>query len=95
LRAVAAKQYSLRGSEARFRSSWVGRKLRRLDQAATMFYGPGARLWLALAARWTGAQEIGLRWYNGVDGWDRRSGWEALRTALRRRAVASRSFAMH
>ena len=93
-RAVAAKEYALRGAEARFRNSWVGRKLRRLDQAATMFYGPGARLWLALAARWTGAQEIGLRWYNGVDGWDRRSGWEALRTALRRRAVASRSFAM-
>ena len=48
-----------------------------------MFYGPGARLWLGLAARWRGAQAIGIRWYNGVDGWDRRSGWEALRMALR------------
>ncbi len=93
-RALAAREYALHGAEARFRRSWVGRKLRRLDQAATMFYGPGARFWLALAARWTGAQAIGLRWYNGVDGWDRRSGWEALRAALRRPTVASRSLAM-
>jgi flavin-dependent dehydrogenase len=71
------------GAEARFRRGWVGRKLRRLGQAATMFYGPGARLWLGIAARWRGAQEVGLRWYNGVDGWDRRTGWDALRTALR------------
>jgi hypothetical protein len=48
-----------------------------------MFYGPGARVWLGLAARWQGAQEVGLRWYNGVDGFDRRSGWDAFRTALR------------
>jgi flavin-dependent dehydrogenase len=75
--------FAFAGAEARFRRSWVGRKLRRLGQAATMFYGPGARLWLGIAARWRGAQEIGLRWYNGVDGWDRRSGWDALRTAVR------------
>jgi flavin-dependent dehydrogenase len=71
------------GAEARFRGSWVGRKLRRLGQAATMFYGPTARVWLAVAARWSGAQDVGLRWYNGMDGWDRRSGWDALRAALR------------
>jgi geranylgeranyl reductase family protein len=78
-----------RGAEARFRGSWVGRKLRRLDQAATMFYGPGARLWLGIAARWRGAQGVGLAWYNGIDGWDRRSGWSAFGAALRGSAVAS------
>ena len=81
--ALARGAFGFEGAEARFRRGWVGCKLRRLGQAATMFYGPGARLWLGLAARWRGAQEVGLRWYNGVDGWDRRSGWDALRTAIR------------
>lgn len=81
--ALASGDLTLAGAEARFRAGWVGTKLRRLGQAATMFYGPGARVWLGIAARWRGAQEIGIRWYNGVDGWDRRSGWEALRGALR------------
>jgi flavin-dependent dehydrogenase len=81
--AHAAGVFDFAAAEVRFRRGWVGRKLRRLGQAATMFYGPGARLWLGLAARWHGAQEVGLHWYNGVDGWDRRSGWDALRTALR------------
>ena len=81
--ALARDDCAFGGAEARFRHGWVGKKLRRLGQAATMFYGPGARLWLGIAARWRGAQEVGIRWYNGVDGWDRRSGWEALRSALR------------
>jgi hypothetical protein len=80
--ALARGDYDFAGAEARFRRGWAGGKLRRLRQAATMFYGPGARLWLGLAARWRGAQEVGLRWYNGVDGWDRRSGWEALKSAV-------------
>ncbi len=88
---VAARSGVLdwRAAEARFRRSWVGRKLQRLDQAATTFYGPGARLWLGVAARWRGAQGVGLAWYNGVDGWDRRSGWAALRAALSGSAVAT------
>ncbi len=81
--ARARNDYAFAEAEARFRASWVGRKLQRLRQAAVMFYGPGARLWLGIAARWRGGQEIGLRWYNGIDGWDRRTGWEAFRTALR------------
>lgn len=80
--ALARSDFAFSGAETRFRQQWVGRKLHRLGQAATIFYGPGARLWLGLAARWRGAQEIGLRWYNGVDGWDRRSGWDAFRTAV-------------
>jgi len=89
--AVAVRDGALdwRAAEARFRGSWVGCKLRRLDQAATMFYGPGARLWLGIAARWRGAQGVGLAWYNGIDGWDRRSGWAAFRAAFTGSAVAS------
>ena len=87
-RALVSGDVTFTGAEARFRASWVGRKLRRLGQAATMFYGPTARLWLAIAARWPGAQDVGLRWYNGIDEWDRRSGWEALRAALRSSARA-------
>jgi geranylgeranyl reductase family protein len=83
--ALATGALEWRAAEARFRRSWVGCKLRRLDQAATMFYGRGARLWLGVAARWSGAQRVGLCWYNGVDGWDRRSGWAALRAAFRTR----------
>lgn len=93
--ALARRDFAFAGAEARFRQGWVGHKLRRLEQAATMFYGPGARLWLALAARWRGAQEIGIRWYNGVDGWDRRSGWDALRTALWRPAARPPSRVLH
>jgi flavin-dependent dehydrogenase len=89
VRAARVRDWAMAGAEARFRGSWVGTKLRRLDQAAAMFYGRGARLWLGLAARWPRAQQIGLCWYNGVDGWDRRSGWDALRTALGRSAVAT------
>jgi flavin-dependent dehydrogenase len=59
--------------------SWVGRKLRRLGLGVRLFYGPTWRLWFAIAANSRTAQEIGIRWYNGVDGWDQRSGWEALR----------------
>jgi len=75
--------FAFDAAEERFRRGPVGRKLRRLGQAATMFYGPAARLWLGVAARWRGAQEVGLRWYNGVDGFDRKSGWSALTAALR------------
>lgn len=87
--AVGAGELDFRAAERRFRRAWVGQKLRRLDQAATLFYGRGARMWLALAARWPGAQQVGLRWYNGVDGWDRRSGWAALRAAIAGAAVAT------
>jgi flavin-dependent dehydrogenase len=89
VRAVASDAFALDGAERRFRRSWAGLKLRRLHQAAAMFYGPGARLWLALAARWRGAQAVGLCWYNGLDGWDRRSGWQALGAAFGGSAVAT------
>jgi flavin-dependent dehydrogenase len=59
--------------------SWLGKKLRRLHLAMRLFYGPTARAWFACAEHSRRVRALGLRWYNGVDGWDRRSGWEALR----------------
>lgn len=82
-RAFAARDYSFASSQARFRRSWVGKKLVRLGVAADFFYGRGAPLWFLLAARWRGAQDVGLKWYNGVDGWDRKSGFSALWAAIR------------
>lgn len=59
--------------------SWLGTKLRRLYLATRLFYGPTGRAWFALPEYSRRLRALGLRWYNGVDGWDRRSGWEALR----------------
>ena len=60
------------------RGSWFGRKLRRLGLAARVFYGPLWRPAFALAARSRRLQRIGIRWYNGVDDWDRVSGWRLV-----------------
>lgn len=67
--------------------SRVGKKLARLSFTAQLFYGPTWRLWFALAARSRRLQSVGLKWYNGVDGWHQRSGWEAVREVLRPRSV--------
>jgi flavin-dependent dehydrogenase len=64
-------------------SSWMDRKLRRLDLAVRLFYGPTWRLWFAVAAASRQAQEIGIRWYNGVDQVDRRPAGDLLRAFLR------------
>ena len=64
--------------------SWLGKKLARLAFATKLFYGRTARLWFTLAARSTRLQSIGLKWYNGVDGWHQRSGWDAVRAVIRR-----------
>jgi flavin-dependent dehydrogenase len=66
----------------------VGRKLRRLALAAGLFYGRRHRLWFGLASVSRRAQAIGLAWYNGVDGWDRRSALGAVAALLRLRPVA-------
>lgn len=65
--------------------SWLGAKLRRLHLATRLFYGPTARLWFTLAERSRRVRALGLRWYNGVDGWDRRSGWSAAAALLTNR----------
>ncbi len=72
----AAYQQAIEGS-------WLGKKLRRLHLATRVFYGPAWRAGFALAERSARVRAIGLRWYNGVDGWDRRSGWEAIGAVVR------------
>ena len=56
----------------------IGCKLRRLGQAATLFYGRHHELWFRVAGVSRRAQRIGMAWFNGVDDWDRRSPWAAL-----------------
>jgi flavin-dependent dehydrogenase len=63
--------------------SWLGKKLRRLNLATRLFYGPAWPLCFGLAERSRRVRRLGLRWYNGVDEWDRRSGWEALGALVR------------
>jgi flavin-dependent dehydrogenase len=77
-RALATHDFEFADYTRAVGASWMGKKLRRLGLAARLFYGPSWRLWFAIAAHSARAREIGIRWYNGVDGWDRRSGWEAL-----------------
>ena len=58
----------------------MGKKLRRLEIATRLFYGRDlAACGSPSPSLSPQAREIGIRWYNGVDGWDRRSGREALR----------------
>jgi flavin-dependent dehydrogenase len=78
-RALAASEFTCSDYEASVAASWMGKKLRRLELGTRLFYGRSWRLWFAVAAHSRQAQAIGIRWYNGVDGWDQRSGWEALR----------------
>ena len=65
----------------------LGRKLRRLALGARLFYGPRHRLWFRLAAASRRAQRIGLGWYNGVGGWDRRGALDAVGALLRLRPL--------
>ena len=58
--------------------SWMGKKLRRLEMATRLFYGRTWPVWFGIASRSPQAREIGIRWYNGIDNWDRRRGREAL-----------------
>ena len=72
-----------------FAESHMGKKLSRLSFTTKMFYGPTSPVWFALAARSRRLQSVGLKWYNGVDGWHQRSGWDAVRAVLRPRSSFS------
>ena len=78
-RAFAKQSFDFADYETAVARSWMGVKLRRLELATRLFYGPTWRLWFALAGSSRQAQDLGIRWYNGVDGWDQRGGREALR----------------
>ena len=75
---------SFRGYARAVERGPLGRKLRRLGLATRLFYGPRCRLWFRLAAASPRAQAIGLAWYNGVDGWDRRNAFAALAALFKR-----------
>lgn len=62
--------------------SALGKKLRRLHFLTRVFYGRAWRVFFACAERSTRLRGLGIKWYNGVDGWDRRSGWDALGAVL-------------
>lgn len=79
VRAFAVDDFSFADYGRSVASSWVGKKLNRLHLAVRLFYGPTWRLWFSMAARSRTAQELGIRWYNGVDGWDRASVRQVLR----------------
>lgn len=64
-------------------ASWMTRKLRRLGLAVRLFYGPTWPMWFAVAAASRQLQELGIRWYNGVDEVDRRAPADLVRGFLR------------
>ncbi len=82
--ALRTKDFSFDSYTRTLAHAWLGKKLARLSFATKLFYGRTARLWFTLAARNTSLQSIGLKWYNGVDGWHQRSGWDAVRAVINR-----------
>ena len=82
LPALRTKQFDFLQYTEQVRRSWLGKRLTRLHLTARLFYGSTSRFWFALAARSHRLQSIGLKWYNGVEGWHQRSGWEAVRAVL-------------
>lgn len=85
IEAVRRRDPSPDAYQLAFERSWLGAKLRRLHMATRLFYGPTWRIAFALAERSRRLRALGLRWYNGVDGWDRRSGWAAVAAVLTNR----------
>lgn len=63
--------------------SWLGKKLTRLYYTTRLFYGRTSLFWFALAARSRRLQSVGLKWYNGIEEWHHRSGWDAMWNVLR------------
>ncbi|MBX3027674.1 NAD(P)/FAD-dependent oxidoreductase [bacterium] len=86
--AVRRRDASAAAYQRAFETSWLAAKLRRLHLATRLFYGPTWRLAFAVAERSRRVRALGLRWYNGVDGWDRRSGWQAVGALLTNRVGA-------
>jgi len=82
MQALQTKRFDFADYTEALERSWLGKKLTRLYYATRFFYGPTSRLWFFLAARSHRLQSLGLKWYNGVDDWPRRSGWEAMATLL-------------
>jgi flavin-dependent dehydrogenase len=77
-RAWVEQRFDFRDAERQLHTSWLAKKLRRLAWLARRFYGPGHRWWFAVAAKSRTLRELGVLWYNGIDGWDQQSAVTAL-----------------
>ena len=82
LAARATGDWSFAGYARAVESGPLGRKLRRLALGARLFYGARHRFWFRVAAASRRAQAIGLGWYNGAGGWDRRGALDAVGALL-------------
>ncbi|GIW39789.1 MAG: dehydrogenase [Candidatus Binatia bacterium] len=60
----------------RVRLGPLGRKLRRLSRATSLLYGRSWKVWFAFLRRSRRAQDVAVRWYNGVDGLDDEPLWK-------------------
>ena len=87
--AVTTGDWSFGGYARAVQDGPIGRKLRRLGLGARLFYGRASALMFRLAGASARGQAIGLRWYNGVDGWDERSAAHALWALLSRQPVGA------
>jgi flavin-dependent dehydrogenase len=81
-RALQTRRFDFADYTDHVARSWLGKKLARLHFATRLFYGGTRRFWFALAAHNQRLQSIGLKWYNGVDGWQEKSRRDALRAVL-------------
>jgi len=59
--------------QAEVDDSWLGIKLGRLHSLAGWIYGRWSRPCFAVPEHSARLRALGLRWYNGIDDWDRRS----------------------
>lgn len=80
--ALRSGDFSGRAYQRRIDSSWLGIKLGRLHATARWFYGRHWRLCFALPERSVRLRTLGLRWYNGIDDWDRKNVLLAARALL-------------
>lgn len=83
LECVRTGDYSGLAYQRQIDRSWLGIKLGRLHATAGWFYSRYWRLCFALPERSLRLRTLGLRWYNGIDDWDRKSIFDAARALLR------------
>ncbi len=83
LSALRARQFAFSNYTSALAASSIGKKLTRLYSITQLFYGRTAPFWFTLAARSRRLQSVGLKWYNGVEGWHQRTSWEAIWAMLR------------
>ena len=85
--ARATGDWSFTGYAASVHAGAIGRKLRRLWMGARLFYGRASRPMFRITFASVRAQRIGLRWYNGVSGFEGRGAWGAIRLLMSRRPL--------